>query len=364
MNILFFRTIILSALLTALPMSHAIAATFIVPQAELASLRSETSGDVYAASNSVVIAAPVHGDIFAGGDSVDISGKSGESVFAIGRSVVVSGTVGDDVRVLGRSISLTSNAAHDVFAAGSSIFLGPESSVGGDAYLTGGDITIAGTINGSLRVAGDHVTIAKTAVILGDITTYTNKPIIEEGAKIAGNVTTIVAPITHKQSDQRNMAGLLVKSAVSRGLLALILLFIAPLFARAALEHATSSPARSGLLGLAIIVLFLPLVFILAITGIGIHTAALVFTGSLFFIVLGIGSSLLLLGLLAAKLLMKKDLPVAKTTPPITWKHALIGGVAATLISLAGWVGFLVLFVMFLIGLGATVKALKAIVYG
>ncbi|OGY31687.1 MAG: hypothetical protein A3C02_00300 [Candidatus Andersenbacteria bacterium RIFCSPHIGHO2_02_FULL_45_11] len=355
MNTTLFRAII--AIAVVVPLSYASAATFVAPEGESASVRQEVTGDVYAASNAVVIAAPVHGDIFAAGDSVDISGQSDASVFAIGRSITVSGDAKDDIRVVGSMVSLTAATAHDVFAAGSSVFLGPESSAGGDAYLAGSDITVAGTIRGSLRIAGEKVTIAKTAIITGDLITYGNDPIIEDGATIGGKTTTIAAAAHPQKERRQNVFGHLIRSAASAALLAYALILLAPLFMAAMYARANTSPVHSGLIGLGILLLFFPLAVILAITGIGFQLAALVGTTTLFLIMIGMGTSTVLLGAWSMKLVTKKD-------NLLTWQHAVIGGVAATLISLMGGIGFIVLFIIFLIGLGVAAHTLKHIIYG
>ncbi len=349
-----FWTIIGIFATVTLPLSPIFAATFLAPEGESASVRSEIAGDLYVASNTVIVAAPVRGDIFAAGDSVDISGSSDASIFAVGRSVTVSGSAKDDVRVAGSAVSLTSTIAHDVFAAGSTVFLGAESSIGGDAYITGSDITITGTILGTLRVAGERVTIAKTAVITGDVISYNNEPVVENGAIISGKITTIAPLFQEEKRGVRSFIGPLVTSAVSGALLALLILWTAPLLIKNMLSVATARPVYSALLGLITLLLFFPITIILAVTGIGFHVAGLMFTGALFSIMLGMGSSLILMGSFVMRLLDKKNV-----SGVITWQHAVVGAVVGTLISLLGWIGFLTLFIIFLIGLGATLKALQ-----
>ncbi len=355
MNTILLRAIIVITILA--PFSYTSAATFLAPKGETASVRSEVAGDIYAASDAVIIAAPIHGDIFAAGDSVDISGASDDSIFAVGRTVTVSGDAKDDVRVAGSVVSLTSDVAHDVFAAGSRVFLQESFSAGGDAYITGSDITIAGTINGTLRIAGEKVTLAKTAVVTGDVMSYGNNPIIEAGATVGGKTTTISASVRPKGERRQNRVGHFIRSTASAALLAYALLWMAPLAMAATYNRANASPVHSGLLGLGIILLFFPLALILAITGIGFQLAALVGTAALFLIVLSMGISTTLIGAWLMKLMAKKD-------APLTWQHAIIGGVATTAISMTGGIGFIVLLVIFLIGLGATARSIKHIIYG
>lgn len=356
MNTLVFRALILIGTLVVIPISHASAATFIAPKGESASVRSEVADDLYAASNAVVIAAPVHGDIFTAGDSVDISGSSDASVFAIGRDVTISGSVKDDVRVAGNSISITSDIAHDAFVGGSTIFIGPDSIIGKDAYIAGSEVVIAGNIRGDVRVASEHVTIAKTAIITGNLTTYQYSPVIEDGAKIMGKVTTTTAPIRDARVERGSAIGSLAKSATSRALFALLLVWIAPLFIQTTLSHAKATPGASGLIGLGMLIAILPLTLILAITGIGVHVAAFVFIAVILCMVLGAGVSTMFIGSFLMQLLGKKDSPL--------WHRAIIGSIAASIVDLLGGIGLLVLFVFFLIALGSASKTLKEKLYG
>lgn len=354
MNI--YRFLACSALLM-LPLGPAVAATFLTPEGESASVRSEISGDLYAASNAVVVAAPVRGDIFAAGDSVDISGTSDASIFAAGRSVTISGDVKDDIRVAGTSISLTSSVAHDAFAVGSSVHIGPEAFVGGDIYTAGSDITIAGTIQGNVNVAGDRVRIAKGASIMGNVTSYGTPAVIEDGAIIKGTTKTVAEDMKNRTPTRRDTAASLIRSAASRALLAVILLWLAPLIVPGIRTKADTAPLYSGLVGLVIVLLFVPVTLLLAVMGIGIHVAGLVLAATLFLIILGIGTSTLLLGGWLMRLF-------TTTQTPLTWQHAVIGATGAALLSFLGPLGMLALFIIFLVGVGAIALTVKPTIYG
>lgn len=345
------------AIATILPYS-AFGATFIAPEGEAASVRSETRGDVYAASNAVIIAAPVHGDIFAAGESVDISGTSDNSVFAVGRAITISGDAKDDVRAAGNTISLMSQVSHDVFAAGASVFLGPQSRVGGDAYIAGSDITIAGTIAGTLRVAGEKVTIAKTAVITGDVIAYKNAPMVEDGATISGK-TNVIQPKMHPRRERQYTRGTsLIVAGVSRFLFAFCLLSIAPVFVQKVRGIGVAHPFSVGLTGLAACILVLPVTAILLISGIGFHLGIFVLVGMVFFAVLALACSSLITGHILMQLFAKD-----KVEPSLTWKHAAAGAVTLSVISMLGPLGALVLCLLFLISLGAILKITKELFY-
>lgn len=356
MNSSLFRSIAISVALILAPVPYVHAATFLAPQGESASVRSETSGDLYAASGAVIVAAPVHGDIFAVGNTVDISGSSDASVFAAGRGVSVSGSVKDDVRVAGNTVSITSSIAHDAFIGGSTVFVGPDSIIGGDAYIAGNEVVIAGAIHGDVRVTSQHITVANTAVITGNLTTYQYAPKIEDGAKILGKVTTITTPVQDTQVERGSEIGSIAKSATSRALFALLLIWLAPTFIQATLTHATQKPVVSGFIGLGILVAFLPITLILAITGIGMHVAAFVFTVTMCCIALGTGVSAILIGNVILKGIEKKDSPL--------WHSALLGSIGVTIVSLLGGVGFLALCILFLIGSGSAAQTLKEKLHG
>lgn len=354
MNI--YRFIACSILLFV-PIGSVTAATFLAPEGESASVRSEVTGDLYAASNAVIVAAPVHGDIFAVGESVDISGTSDASIFAAGRSVTISGDVHDDIRVAGTSISVSSAIAHDAFTVGSSVVMGPDASVGGDLYAAGSDVTIAGTIQGNVTVTGERVRIAKTAIITGNVTSYGTPAVIEDGATIKGTTKTVAEEMGNRAPSRRDTVASLVRNAASRALLAGILLWLAPLFVPGMQAKGTNATLTSGLIGLGIVLLFLPATLLLAVTGIGIHAAGLVLTAALLLIVLGIGTSTLLLGGWIMRVVNKKEVT-------LTWQHAIIGAVGAALISLVGPIGMLALFMIFTIGVGASALAIKSTIYG
>jgi cytoskeletal protein CcmA (bactofilin family) len=347
---------VIALFLIALPFGSSHAATFLPLSEEVASLRSETKGDVYAASNSVVITAPVEGDIFAVGDSVDISGSSGASIFALGRTLSLSGESKDDVRVAGNMISIGSQIAHDLFAAGSSIFISQDSHVHGDAYVAGESITISGTIHGNVRAAANKVTITKDAVLMGDLIVRGNAPIIEDGATVSGKVQTI-AP--SKSTDTRRegfSVGRFIASVLSAAVLALLLLFSAPALVTRSKEIIQKSPAQSGIIGLIWMVLCIPVTFLLLMSGIGVYVGIFFLTVTIPLAIIAFGLMVITTGSILYRLLTKK-------TSTILY-DALIGALVVSLVAFLGPLGFVLICIAFLIALGAVLKALWSMIQG
>ncbi len=342
--------------LVALPFAPIQAATFLPVSEEVASLRSEAKGDVYAASNSVVITAPVEGDIFAIGDAVDVSGSSTASVFAVGRTISLTGDTKDDVRAAGSMVSIGSQIAHDLFAAGSSVFVTKDSHVHGDAYLAGETVIVSGTIHGNLRVGASKVTITKDATVMGNVTVRGNAPVIEEGAKISGTVTTLAPTKMETREKGRFAIGGLIASMASSAILGLILLFATPALVARSKDIITKSPAQSGVIGLLWILLFLPVTILLMISGLGVYLG-------IFFLTITFPVSILAFGLMIIATGSMLYKAIAKNEGNI-WYHAVIGAVIISLIPFLGPLGFLLLSLAFLIALGAVLKALWNMVQG
>lgn len=346
----------IALLIFALPLAPLQAATFLPGSDEVTSLRSETKGDVYGASRSIVIPAAVDGDIFVAGENIDISGSVADSVFAAGQILSITGDVKDDVRVAGNTISIGSNIAHDLFAAGSSIVLAQDSHVRGDAYVAGETITISGTIDGSVRAAATKVTFASSAVVLGDITVYGNSPVIQEGAKVSGKVTTIAPDETNKRVQEAFSITGFITSLLCAAVLALLLLFAAPALVGKAKEFITKSPAQSGVTGLIWLMLCIPVTLLLLISGIGAYVGLLVLALTFPAMLLAFGLMVSATGSMAYRLVAKKDGTI--------WYDALIGALIVSLVAFLGPLGFILLSVAFLIALGAILKALWSMIQG
>ncbi len=340
--------------LFVLPVSIARSATFLAPSGEVASVRSEVTGDLYTASQSVVIASPVRGDIFAAGDTLDISGSSDASIFAAGNNLSITGSAQDDVRVAGNRITIGSAITHDLFAAGSTLFLSPESTIGGEAYMAGDQITISGKINGDVRVAGERVLITKDALISGKLTVHGNEPTIEEGATITGGTSTVAKQQREKR--EKSAASYMqnfVSSVATHFVLAMLFIIGAPALLKRGHTTFTTTPAKSGIIGLLWIILFIPVSLLLLITQIGSLLGIFLMLGSIVSLMIACGISIVTIGMFVYSKATKKT----EDTP--TWQHALLGSLILSCLFFLGALGFLVASIVFLIALGATGKAIS-----
>ncbi len=343
---------VIALVLLLLPVAPLMGATFLPISDEVASLRSEAEGDVYAMSNSVVIAAPVQGDIFAAGDTVDISGSATSSVFAIGRLLTISGEVRDDVRVAGSIVSIASIIANDLFVLGSEVRMVKTAHVQGDAYIAGDSSVISGTIDGSLRVTGSNIVITSDAVINGDVIAYGDTPTIDDGATIGGETKVVLSNETQSAA-QFTLRGF-IGSIVSASLLALLLIFAAPKLVAGSKEFIVKHPVQSGLIGLTWVLLFIPIVLLLIISNIGLSIGMLLLFGTFPLIFISFGCMVISIGSITNKLFTKGE--------GVLWHHAIIGALLVSVLTLLGVVGFTLLLFALLVSFGAVLKTFRALI--
>jgi cytoskeletal protein CcmA (bactofilin family) len=134
--------------------------------------------DLVVTASEVYIDGTVQGDLVAFGSYVEVNGTVQGDLMAAAGEVRINGTVQDDARVAGAGVHLSGSVGDDLYAAaggGSSSFdvsamagrsvqqglrIEPGASVGGAAYLGGGDIFVGGAVEEELAVGGLSATLA------------------------------------------------------------------------------------------------------------------------------------------------------------------------------------------------------------
>jgi cytoskeletal protein CcmA (bactofilin family) len=146
----------------------------------------ERGGDLVAWGREVAVADSVPGDVMAAGRTLDVGGAVGGDLLAAGARVALRGVVGSDVRAAGREVRIGARVGRNVTAAGERVVLEPEAEVGGNAYLAGRRVEVAGRTSGLLRVAGAEVVLRGRAG--GDVRVEADRLVVEPGAVIAGDL--------------------------------------------------------------------------------------------------------------------------------------------------------------------------------
>ncbi len=153
---------------------------------ETVTLRGSLDDDLYAAGGTVDIDADIDGDVIAAGGEIAIGHRISGDVIAAGGTLRIHGEVRDDVRISGGELDVDARIGDDLAASGGSIVLSGESRIGGDAWLAGGEVRMAGTVDGKLTVIGGEIHLSGT--VLGDVELEGGQINLLEGAKIGGDL--------------------------------------------------------------------------------------------------------------------------------------------------------------------------------
>lgn len=241
----------------------------------------------YAAGETVDVPRVVSGDVVVAGRAITLSNVVEGDVLAAGWRVALTGHARDDVRIAGREVEIAGPVDGDLTVGGAEVRVAPATRIAGRAWLTGGVIEANGRFERELRLAGGTVrlggefrqpvhVIAETlevlpsARLLGAFTYESPKAAaISEQASIAG-------PTTYRRVSEREArdahAFRVVSSlffAVNLLLAGLLVLWLMPAAVAGLLNTMQSAPARSGLVGLGVMVAAPLAALVLVITLIG-----------------------------------------------------------------------------------------------
>ncbi len=148
--------------------------------------RGNIADDYYAAGGVVDIDAEVAGDVIVAGGELYIGHLIEGDVIAAGGTLKIRGEIKDDIRISGGDLNIDATIGDDLAAAGGSITLSPGTSVGGDAWLAGGEVHVAGTILGNLKITGGNIRLSGT--VRGDVELEGGEIQIFDSARIDGEL--------------------------------------------------------------------------------------------------------------------------------------------------------------------------------
>ena len=316
--------------------------------------------DYYAAGGTVNIDADVVGDLVVSGGELFIGHRIQGDLMAAGGSVHIRGEILDDVRTAGGDINVDANIGDDLVAAGGEIRVSSGASIGGEAWLAGGDVLMAGTINkdlfigagnirisgtihGDVAVEGGEIQILESALIEGNLHYKSpNEAKVHPDAKITGNVTYEQMEWDHPHRGYGIffLLTMLVASTV------LFLLF--PGFTMSAARRVSADPWKSLGIGFtSLIVIPIAAALLMSIVlgiWVGLSILALYFVALL----LGFLISCFFLGDWGARLLQKDVATTGRRILSVAIAIILLG-----FMQLIPVVGGLLIFALLLLGLGA-----------
>ena len=227
---------------------------------QVVSIDSPINDDVFAAGSVVNINAPVDSAVIAGG-TLNINAPVKGDIFAAGGQVNINSDVGGKVVTAGGNVNLGGSIGTNLVAAGGNVDIFPGRAIGRDALISAGNVINAGKVSGNLTVYASNFQNNGSA---GRVEFHRTET---ERARPSGGF---------------NFFGVLM--AIGYLILGLIMLrYIPGLFTTLDKEIKTSSVIRT-VIGLVSIVVSIIIIFIIAVTIVGLPIAvimALLFTTSL-----------------------------------------------------------------------------------
>lgn len=317
------------------------------------------------------------GDLLCVGQNIVITGNIKGDVLCAGQNIKVTGLVDGNIRIIGQTLDLSGSTTRNLYAVGQSLVLSSKSSVKGDVLfgaqtvdlsgIAGRDIAGAGeriTVSGSLLrnalVTVSTLNVSDTASVGGNIDYFVDKDnvnnqtaVSQKGIKGEVRRHEIEKPAMEKPAVSENIRKVApsamvfkkVMSIVSYALLAFVLIYFSRGRTNQITALITQKPVMAGLIGLAIFVVAPIAIIISCITVVGLPTAFVI----LIFYILSMFIASLYSTILIGKLIMKKYRPKSSI-----YLSAAIGCLVVGVLSAIPVIGWLFIFVLFLMGLGAS----------
>jgi hypothetical protein len=337
-------------------------------------------GDAFATGGTVTLDESGLEDVFGAGERVELAAPVGGSAHLAGRRVVAGGDIGGSLYAMGADLTVSAPVAGNALLFGYDVAIG--AAIGGNLRAAGRTVRLAAPVAGSALLAGDTVSI--DAVIGGDAAIDAEVVDFGPGARIDGTLTLYgrdtaavdvpasVAPadrIERRASDERPEApsgmmedpsGWLALAAgfVGGVLVLAVLVFLAALIAPVGMERLgariADRPLRTLWIG------FLTLAALIGATVLAILTVVGILAAPAIMLAIVLGC---FVGWLVGVYLLGRGIWVwtGQLSPDTVGERALvalIGAVVVSLIALVPFLGWLLLMLLTVAGLGAVSVAL------
>jgi len=288
----------------------------------------------------------VNEDLTASGGTVIIRGTVNGDLQAFAGNVVITGTVDGDVNAFSGNVRIAGRVTNDVQAFGGNVFVDPGADIGGDLAAAGGVVQLDGAVGGDTRVGASEFSIGPNADLAGDVEWNAQSHQFDEGAQIGGTVRQVQEPVQGPVPVVPRIPGWVSAfyGFLVNLVFGLIVLALVPEFSREVGGTFRDQPLSSGGVGLLALVGVPVVLAIIAITIIGIPLALL---GGLLYAIA------LWLGYVYGAYALGAWLLTFGERERSRWLALVLGLLVVTVVGLVPVVGGFVVFVVFLLGLGA-----------
>ncbi|MBI2011381.1 hypothetical protein HYS91_01300 [Candidatus Daviesbacteria bacterium] len=309
------------------------------------------NGDAYLAGGNILVEGDINGDLLVAGGSVNIRGKVSNDLRVGGGQVNITGEVGRNITVFGGVVNISDSAVIGgsiVSGAGSLNIFAP---VPKDITAGAGQLTLASTVSGDVLAGVGKLMLTSNANVAGDIKYFSSDPLdLQPGATISGEIRQLSFP--KERLDKEKIAGQIARfgffvklfSALSLLIIGVLLINLVPIYTQKNVNLISERPWLSLFVGFLALILTPFLIFVLLITIVGLPLALILLV--IYLILLYI-SPLFIMMLIGQKLM---DLTNRKINLSIAFIVGLIIYEVLTLIPVIGWI---IMFVSILVGMGA-----------
>lgn len=289
----------------------------------------------------------VEGDLTAAGGTVIIDGTVDGDLTAFAGNVYVNGEVTGDIDAFAGNVHVRGAVGGDLSAVSGNVVVEPDGAVEGSLSAAAGNVAIHGTIGEDAEIGAGSITLGPTADIGGDLT-YGGELNRHEDAQVGGTVTREgtgpVGPVEVAPTIPWWIGT--AYAFFMHLLLGAVLLLVAPSFSEDVADRVITDPLRSGVVGI-LVTFAVPIALVLlAITVVGIPLSII---GVLLFVALAWVATVY--GRFAVGVWL---LSLAGTEN--RWGALVVGLLVVGLLAAVPYLGSIVSFVVFLLGLGALVS--------
>jgi hypothetical protein len=310
------------------------------------------------------------GDTEAAGAQVNVSGSTAGKLNVAGGVVDVSGAVSGDANVGAAVAKVNLQAGGALHVGGASVTIAPTNSVGGRLEVYGANVVIGGhvagpvkaggavvtfdgTADGSVEIAASKVVIGPNARIAGDLLVRSlNPPELQPGNVISGTVTQEQPQTWWAVAPWQGVlifGAALALGTILTGLVAM--LFGGHVFTTAT-EHVRHRPLSSFLFGILTWILIPFVAIVLMFTVIGLSAGFAILFLMPFLVIFG--HAVAATGI-ASALFVRRPGPIST---PMAILMLVIGSVALVALGLIPWVGWIIVLIALVLGVGAFTRTL------
>jgi cytoskeletal protein CcmA (bactofilin family) len=293
---------LLLGLLAAILLLSSTAKGFLFRQQDEIYLSGDYKEDVYLLGGTVNFDGNIVSDLFMAAGTATFNGTADGNVYTAARHATVNGQVERSYHGFAQYITINALIDGDATAFGQELTLSNESHIGRDAalfaavtflngtidrdaYINSDDVNVTGRIDGNVRIRGDRITIAPSAYIGGNLEyTSKQKAEISSEARIVGetkwkkvtSATSTHSPVGTNPPPTGFWTSLIF--LVGSIIVGIVLLATKRNGVIAIADEIKSNWLVDGLLGLALIIVAPIVLFLLAITVIGLPLALVGFS--------------------------------------------------------------------------------------